>query len=263
MKRNIRLVIGFDGTNYHGWQRQAQVSTIQGTIEERLAMLIQEKIVLHGAGRTDAGVHAEAMVAHFHSHTRLDQEAIRRGLNSLLPPDIRIFAAQEVEHAFHSRFSAQGKQYRYDLFTGEVLPPWKRRYMAHLSGPFNLQPLQAGLRIIGGTHDFTSFEGAGSRDRTLQHGRGAIRTLFTAQVLNWPDHPFCYSFFFIGDGFLRHMVRNLVGTLHLPWPRETLPVMTWWPSCGPETGNRPAPRPRPAACSCKKSFTGHHHPHQP
>jgi tRNA pseudouridine38-40 synthase len=212
-QRNIRLVIAYDGTNFCGWQRQQNGPTIQEALEKKLGIITQEAIQVNGAGRTDAGVHALGMVANFTTTATMPAAAFSKALNSMLPKDIRILKAEEVALDFHARFSAQGKRYRYDFFTGVLQFPLERLYRTHF--PFFFQPerLQGSLDLLIGTHDFSSFEAVGSRDRTRTTGRGAVRTLHQAQCaidLSQPEH---FSLFFSGDGFLRHMVRNLVGTL--------------------------------------------------
>lgn len=213
MVRNIRLLIAFDGTNYSGWQRQKNAPTIQGEIERCLSIMTGTEITLHSAGRTDAGVHAMAMVANFKTGAAIPGTGFCAGLNSMLAPDIRILAADEVPGEFHSRYCATGKTYRYTLFVGEIQLPTKRLYAAHYPHPLDQENINRALRIIVGTHDFTSFEGSGSRDNSTVSGRGAVRTLYHAEFSPCPsDHDTC-SFRFTGNGFLRHMVRNLVGTL--------------------------------------------------
>ncbi len=214
MSRNIKLLIAFDGSNYRGWQRQLNGVTVQGELEKRLSVLCGETISLHGAGRTDAGVHALGMVAHFHTETTIPVVAFFKGLNSMLPHDIRILQAEETHSTFHSRYDALGKTYRYDFFTGAIQLPLSRLYQAHIPGTFDPNRLQTGLEIIVGTHDFSSFERAGSRDTTATHGRGAIRTIFHARC--FPQVTCCancWSIRLTGDGFLRQMVRILAGTL--------------------------------------------------
>ncbi|PIE56720.1 MAG: tRNA pseudouridine(38-40) synthase TruA [Desulfobulbus propionicus] len=210
MQRNIRLDLSFDGTRYCGWQRQRHAPSIQAMLETRLATLTRDEVTLHGAGRTDAGVHALNMVANFHTSSHIDLAAFLHGLNSMLPEDIRILKATEVPKDFHSRFSATGKTYSYRFFTGQIMPPCSRLYMSHFPCSLEHTSIATALKHLQGTHDFTSFEGAGSRDPAS--GRGAVRTLFSAQYgsLADPDH---WMLSFTGDGFLRHMVRNLVGTL--------------------------------------------------
>ena len=212
-KRNIRLLIAFDGTCYKGWQRQADVPTIQGVLEERLTAMTGEEVCLHGAGRTDAGVHALGMVANFHTRCTIPTNGLRRGLNALLPRDIRVMAMSEEEPGFHSRFSATGKTYRYDFCTAEVILPTARLYMAHRPCTLDMETVRRCLQSIIGRHDFSSFEATGSRDPARQGGRGAVRSISEARCVPIAGQPDCWSLLFTGDGFLRHMVRNLAGTL--------------------------------------------------
>ena len=213
MDRNIRLLIAFDGTAYKGWQRQKNAPTIQGTLEKKLAILCGEPVSVHGAGRTDSGVHALGMVAHFQTSAPHELSAFTRGLNSLLPRDIRSLEAVEMPRNFHSRFDALAKTYRYDFSTGNIMLPTHRLYVAHLPGHFDPGTCRKCLQLLLGCHDFSSFEGAGSRDPSQKNGRGAIRTVFHAACLPQSGLPDYWSFFITGDGFLRHMVRNIVGTL--------------------------------------------------
>ncbi len=213
MPRTIRLLIAYDGGNYQGWQRQRHGQTIQNALEQRLALLCNEPVTLHGAGRTDTGVHALGMVAHFHTTTSIPVVAFFKGLNSMLPLDIRILEAEEAPQNFHSRFSALGKTYRYDFFTGALQLPSARLYRAHLFGAFDPDRLNSGLESIIGTHDFSSFERTGSRDKNAVNGRGAIRTLLHASCFPQLGCADCWSLRLTGDGFLRQMVRIIAGTL--------------------------------------------------
>ena len=209
--RNIRLVIGYDGTEFSGWQRQKNARTIQGEIERFLNRMSREDIFLHGAGRTDAGVHAEGMVAHFRTTSAISCEDFLRGLNALLPSAIRIFSAEVVAPSFHARFSAIGKIYRYEVFTGRIHPPRMRLHTLHVTCPLDFIAIRECLSMIEGTHDFSSFENSGSRDKDACTGRGAIRTIHEARLVETESEIF--SLQFSGDGFLRNMVRNLTGTL--------------------------------------------------
>ena len=212
MSRCIRLLIGFDGTAYKGWQRQSHAPTVQATLEQGLSRICGHGVTLHGAGRTDAGVHALGMVAHFQTTVTHPLRAFVKGVNSLIPADIRILDAAEAHPSFHSRFDAVGKTYRYNCCTGPVQEPTTRLYEAHFPGPLDRQPIIACLKYLIGTHDFSSFEAVGSRD-PVAGGRGAVRTIHDARFAQTGRNR--YSFFFTGDGFLRHMVRNMVGTLIL------------------------------------------------
>jgi tRNA pseudouridine38-40 synthase len=210
----VKLLIAFDGTNYHGWQRQKKDITIQQVIEEQLTVISKKNVQLHGAGRTDAGVHADGMVAHFSIDSVIHPvSAYVKGLNSMLPKDIRILDAEKKSDSFHSRFSALGKTYRYDFFTGAIHPPSKRLYSAHCPGPFNNKLLLPAIKHIVGTHDFSSFEHAGSRDLTITSSRGAVRTIYKIDCQPDLQFPGSWSIRVTGDGFLRQMVRILSGTL--------------------------------------------------
>ncbi len=214
MERTIRLLIAYDGSNYCGWQRQRQGEpTIQETVERQLSRLCDETITLHGAGRTDTGVHALGMVAHLHTRSTIAVPPLERGLNALLPHDIRILAAEEAPADFHSRFNVSGKTYRYDFCTAVLQMPCARHYQAHFPGPFDLKRLALALPLLLGSHDFSSFERTGSRDRSATTGRGAVRTLSAVSCTPNLGQDECWSIRVTGDGFLRQMVRILAGTL--------------------------------------------------
>lgn len=209
--RNIRLKISYDGTDYCGWQKQHNGITIQEEIERCLCTMTTEVISLHGAGRTDAGVHAQGMIAHFSTGSTLSCKSLLRGANSMLPGAIRIVECIEVSAAFHSRFSAVGKKYHYTLFTGKILSPFLRFTSLHVARPLDLDNVRECLEITIGTHDFSSFENNGTRDKSITTGKGAVRTIQSASLLMGDDDILTLEF--IGDGFLKNMVRNLVGTI--------------------------------------------------
>ncbi len=209
-KRNIKLTIAFDGTSYAGWQRQPDQSTIQGALEGQISVMTGEEIVLHGAGRTDAGVHALGMVANFTTDSQIPCAGFRAGLNSLLEDDIRILAVEEMNASFHARRSATGKCYFYRISVGEVMLPTYRLYSAHVRTSLDVDSMEKCLSFILGRHDFSSFEAAGSRDPSLP-GRGAVREIFSASFQRTDETRICFTIH--GDGFLRHMVRNIIGTL--------------------------------------------------
>lgn len=209
--RRIKLLIAYDGTDYCGWQRQQNGPSIQGEIEKRLSTITCEEIVLHGAGRTDAGVHANGMVAHFDTHARISDHDLTRGLNSMLPGAIRILKVDTCSPEFHARFSATGKIYHYHLFTGDIQPPLLRFYTHHLKVPLNHETMSKCMEIIRGCHDFSSFENSGSRDKSVKGGRGAVRTIYKTNITTEKADTLIFEF--IGDGFLKNMVRNLVGTI--------------------------------------------------
>ena len=210
-KRTIKLVISYDGTNFCGWQKQASDRTVQGEIEKCLSTMTTEDISVHSAGRTDAGVHAYGMVAHFSCTSQISCEVILRGINSMLPGSIRLLDIMEVEETFHARYHAIGKKYRYSIFTGKIQSPFLRLTSLHVTKDLNLDRITKCLNALTGTHDFSSFENSGSRDKTITTGRGAIRTIHSALLIQPEKNHIVLEF--TGDGFLKNMVRNIVGTL--------------------------------------------------
>ena len=178
-------------------------------------MITSEATVVNGSGRTDAGVHALGMVANFKTSSGMAAISFQKALNSMLPRDVRILKAGEAAPDFHARYDSTGKTYRYDFFTGSIQPPAERLYHTHVSCSFKLSKVTGCLKVLIGSHDFSSFEASGSRDLTRTGGRGAVRTLLRAVCVADPARPEHFSFYFTGDGFLRHMVRNLAGTLFL------------------------------------------------
>ncbi len=212
--RTVKLLISFDGRNYSGWQRQMAQPTIQGAIEAVLTKICNEQIVLHGAGRTDAGVHAYGMVAHFQTTSSVSCYNLLSGLNSLLSVDLRIHGVHDVSSSFHARKSATGKRYWYYFSCADVLSATRIPVVAHIPKLVHLDRMQECLPLLQGTHDFSSFEAVGSRDFTKTTGRGAERTLTKVEIaasdLGFSDE---YKLSLHGDGFLRKMVRNIAGTL--------------------------------------------------
>jgi len=212
-RRNIRLLLAYDGTRYAGWQKQAKDPTVQGVLEDKLAIMTGRPVVAHGAGRTDAGVHALAMVANFGTDADIPCAGFAKGLNSLLPADIRVLEVEEAPAGFHARKSARGKTYLYHLADNVVQLPTERLYVCHVPGGLDSEAMRASLPPLLGEHDFSSFEAAGSRDPALQKGRGARRHIHAAAIERSEERPERLRFTISGDGFLRHMVRNIVGTL--------------------------------------------------
>jgi tRNA pseudouridine38-40 synthase len=211
LSRNIKLLLAFDGTEYAGWQKQKSEKTVQGVIEDRIHVMTGEHCCLHGAGRTDAGVHALGMVANFHTESDIPCLGFAKGLNSLLPRDVRVLDAGDVSPDFHARCDAKGKTYWYNFVGGRMQLPTERLYTAYVPGELDYEAMRLGLTCLVGTYDFASFEGAGSRDPEFP-GRGAVRTITEASLETIKTLD-CYRVVITGDGFLRHMVRNIVGTV--------------------------------------------------
>ncbi|MGC9194767.1 MAG: tRNA pseudouridine(38-40) synthase TruA [Syntrophobacteraceae bacterium] len=204
-ERNIKLVVEYDGGGYHGWQRQAGCLTIQEVIESRLGIMLGQRVGINASGRTDAGVHAKGQVINFRVRTRLSAEEIQKGLNSLLPDDIAVIAAQEVPRSFHARFSALSKVYEYHILNRLAPTALLRKYLWHVRNPLAVAPMRECLKIVCGKNDFSAFMASGSPVSSTS------RTMLRAELENLgPDR---LKFTFEADGFLRHMVRNLTGTL--------------------------------------------------
>jgi tRNA pseudouridine38-40 synthase len=209
--RYFKLTIAYDGTDFHGWQIQANKPTIQGEIVNVLQRLAQEKIVLHAAGRTDAGVHALGQVASFRTQSSLSAQEFQRALNALLPPTIRIAASEEVGPDFNARWSALGKTYRYRLYRGKVVPPMLWRYILHYPFPLDEDAMRNAASRFVGMHDFASFAAStGSEDDDKE--RSTEREIYSTELLRSADNEELV-FTVKGRSFLRYMVRKMVGTL--------------------------------------------------
>ncbi|GFE59250.1 tRNA pseudouridine(38-40) synthase TruA [Geobacter sp. AOG1] len=202
--RNIKLIIEYDGTNYAGWQLQPNGVTIQQVLEEALATLLHEPVRLHGSGRTDAGVHARGMVACFTTEKTIPLRAFSDGLNTLLPQDVVVRQATEVTTDFHPRYAATGKLYRYTIHAGGRRSPLSRLYSWHLRGELDLDVMRRAAACLVGEHDFAALRGAGCAARTT------VRRVDGVVI---EKHGELVTIDVRGSGFLRHMVRNMVGTL--------------------------------------------------
>jgi tRNA pseudouridine38-40 synthase len=210
--RNVKLTVAYDGTDYHGWQRQTGKPTIQGALTDVLQRITQErKITVYGAGRTDAGVHALGQVAHFRTQSGLSPAEFQRALNALLPPAVRIMAAEEVGPDFHARWQAAAKSYRYRLYRGRVVPPSEWRYVLHYSFPLDVPAMHEACALYVGQHDFASFA-ASTGSEEDDHTRTTVREIFAA-ALSEEEGGEELHFTVRGKSFLRYMVRKMVGTL--------------------------------------------------
>jgi len=205
LRKNFKLVIEYDGTAFHGWQRQKNARTVQADIERALAAVAGGAVTLIGSGRTDAGVHALGQVANFHCESRLSAAIFQRALNSLLPEDVVIRQCVEVDESFHARFSAVSKRYRYRILNCEIPAAVGRGYVWFIRRKLDRSAMAAAAGRIVGRHDFKAFEGAGSPRS------GTVREVLRAE---WSEtESGGLTFEIEADGFLRFMVRNLVGTL--------------------------------------------------
>ena len=214
MARTLKLTVSYDGTRFVGWQRQAEGVSIQGLLEDALARFEGAPVAVHGAGRTDAGVHALGQVASARMTSAHPTDAVARGLNACLPPDVRVIDVQEAAADFHARFSARSKMYRYLLRNATIASPFERTSVWHVPEPLDVDAMRTAAHTLVGTHDFAAFRGAGSD--TKETVRTITRSELTSDAFSgWQDAPMgpLIAYEVSGDGFLRHMVRAIVGTL--------------------------------------------------
>jgi tRNA pseudouridine38-40 synthase len=235
--RNIRLLIAYDGTDFHGWQRQPNALTVQECLESAIERILGERAQVYGSGRTDAGVHALNQVANFKTDCPIPCANLVKALNDALPPTVRIKEAHEVSPQFHARYDVRSKTYRYRILQAPVCSPFLWRFVWHYPFPLDSERMAEAARLFEGEHDFTSFaavdgscaeeehQGLSEEQNTsrLDSGSGGqpgahkteaamMRRVFASRILRRPwtsmlIHEVC------GNGFLHHMVRNMVGTL--------------------------------------------------
>ena len=205
MLKNFKMTIEYDGTEYHGWQRQKEDRSIQQEIEKAILSMTARQVVLSASGRTDAGVHARGQVANFCCDTELAPEVIQKGLNSLLPADIVIKDCCRVDDAFHARYDAKSKLYHYKMLNRDLPQAIGRQYALFIRRKLNSGAMRLAMTHIIGSHDFKAFEGTGSpRSNTT-------RNVMAAELTEEADGQ--VTFKIEANGFLRFMVRNIVGTL--------------------------------------------------
>ena len=224
MSRNLKITLAYDGSEFHGWQVQPALLTVQGVLAECLARITGENLLPQGSGRTDAGVHALAQVASVCIASPIPERNLQVALNDILPPAVRVTGVEAAEDDFHARHSATAKTYRYRIYRGEICPPFLARYVHHDPYPMDEEAMIQASGLIVGTFDFTSFAASDpersariaatscSHDEysdllTLKHGN--VRTIHSSLWARTADE---FSYTVRGNGFLHHMVRNLVGT---------------------------------------------------
>ncbi len=205
--RRIRITLSYDGTDYHGWQVQPGLPTIQGVVQAVLAEIEGKPVPVEGSGRTDAGVHALGQAAAFSLENRIPVDNLRKAMNRLLPRAIRIVNVEETSPDFHPRYAARAKTYEYRIWREEVCPPFIRRYVHHHPYPLDETSLAAAATVFEGDHDFTAFAASDERDKL---GRSKVRTIFSSGAARQSE---LLVYRVCGSGFLKHMVRNIVGTL--------------------------------------------------
>ena len=208
---NYRLTLQYDGTDFHGWQMQNDERTVQGELSRVLALLEGREVIVHGAGRTDAGVHAEGQVASVRLTREIEPERLRAALNGNLARDVRVMEAFVAADDFHARYSARGKTYVYRIFNGPIMPPFLVRYALHEARALDTGRMRRAVRLFPGEHDWTAFSAAQSEARTR------VRTVTDLDLTERVDPRNAGGRLIeiraSADGFLRYMVRSIAGTL--------------------------------------------------
>lgn len=203
-KRNIRLIVAYDGTELHGYQRQLNGYTVQQALEESLSKVCNEPINIYGASRTDAGVHAKFQVVTFFTTGKIPAGNLKKALIAHLPPYIVIKEAEEISLDWKPRWAIVGKQYVYTIHNSEIEEPLSMRYHWLVKKPLNIEQMRVGAEFLEGTHDFTTLQGTGS---TMAN---PVKTLYEISVIGRKENVYLHVY---GNGFLYHMVRNIAGLL--------------------------------------------------
>jgi tRNA pseudouridine38-40 synthase len=205
--RNLKITLAYDGSDFSGWQVQPQRVTIQGELAAALERVTGTKVLPQGSGRTDAGVHALVQVASCQIDAGVPTENLQRALNHTLPPAIRVLGVEEAAPEFHARKSSRAKTYRYRIYRGEICPPFLARYVYHYPYPLDEAAIQAAAGIVAGEHDFASFAAVDPEEEGA-----SVRTIYSS---DWKREGAELIYTVRGNGFLHHMVRNIVGTFLL------------------------------------------------
>ena len=205
--RRIRITFSYDGTDFHGWQAQPGLPTIQEALEAVLANIEGRPVSVAASGRTDAGVHALAQVGGFSIANPIPVENLQRAINRLLPRSIRVLRVEEVNPSFHPRFDAKAKTYEYRIWRNEICPPFERLYVYHYPYPLDEDAMRVVAPLLEGAHDFTAFAATDDRDPAK---RTKVRVIFSSSLRRDGER---LIFRVCGSGFLKHMVRNMVGVL--------------------------------------------------
>jgi len=203
--RNIKIVVEYDGTNYKGWQVQTSVPTIQGVLEEKLGIIFNQEMRVLGSGRTDTGVHALNQVANFFTSSKIEPGSLMKALNSLLPPDVVVKELVEMDADFHARYSAKSRVYKYLIWNGDTCSTFYRRFSWPVPHQLDIEGMRKAAEHLIGWHDFTSFQGADSKKYSAE--REIMHFTIRGRTTGW------YITSIEANAFLRHMVRNIMGTL--------------------------------------------------
>lgn len=207
---NFKLTIQYDGTDFHGWQMQGDLRTVQGELTRALSRIDSRDVVVHGSGRTDAGVHALGQVASVNLHKEITPEKLRAAINGNVDKDMRVIEAETVADDFHARYSARGKSYLYRIVNAPVISPFWLRYAHHEARALDLEPMRLSAALFLGTHDWSAFSSAQSDSETK------TRTITGVTITErWHEPTRCrlIEMEMSADGFLRYMVRSISGTL--------------------------------------------------
>jgi tRNA pseudouridine38-40 synthase len=219
-QRTIRLVLAYDGLAFHGWQRQPGFETVQVCLEEAAARIMGEPVKVFGSGRTDSGVHALGQVAHFTTSCPIPVRNLRTALNQILPPEIRVRRSEEASAGFHARYAARSKIYRYKILQAPICSPFLWRYVWHYPHTLDRNRMAKAARALLGEHDFTSFAASAQPESDLgdqgaspvRQAKSMVRRITASRIL-WSKQRRILAYEVEGNGFLHHMVRNIVGTL--------------------------------------------------
>jgi len=204
-RRNIKLVIAYDGSKYNGWQKQGNTgNTIQEKLEVLLGKMTNEEVEIHGSGRTDAGVHAKGQVANFHTNCKMSCQDMLSYINEYLPKDISVLSVEEVEERFHSRLWAEKKTYEYHIVNSQISDVFARKYSVQVIEYLDIEKMRDAAKLLIGTHDFIGF----SSNKRMK--KSTVRTIYQIDITNEKD-KICISY--CGNGFLYNMVRIMTGTL--------------------------------------------------
>lgn len=205
MTRNIRIKVTYEGTRYQGWQKQeTSDNTIQGKLERLFSRMCDEEITIHGSGRTDAGVHALGQVVNFHTSSTMSTEEMLAYMNRYLPEDIAVVDIAEVPERFHSRLNAKGKRYSYRIWNSSIPNVFWRRYSHTVEDSLDIEAMKLAATYLLGEHDFKAFTS------TKKGKKSTVRRIDSIDIIKEGD---LITFTFVGNGFLYHMIRILVGTL--------------------------------------------------
>ena len=211
-RRNLKLIVSYDGSEFSGWQVQPDAATVQGTLASSIGRITGEKVLPQGSGRTDAGVHALAQNVTFVTFSSVPTENFQKALNDILPPSVRVLDVKEMPEGFHARHSARGKTYRYRIYREPICAPFLARYVWHYPYPLEEEAMRRAAGLVVGEHDFTSFAAVDPERGKDDEPVSNVRKIFSSA---WERTGEELVYTVRGSGFLHHMVRNLVGTFIL------------------------------------------------